>query len=137
MNNKILISLDTASDTDLKEAGHKAKSIVLMKRMGLPVPPGFCVTCPAYSEFLEENNLIPYIKTTLEKISKEPREEKAKLLSGIRQSIMNAPVTDVLFKEIEKKTECVLDEPEGVREIDVTAERMKTPSLTPTGAGLN
>jgi pyruvate,water dikinase len=101
MNKNIIIPITSGRAAGLKGLGSKAGNLILMKQKGLPVPPGFCITCFAYTEFLEKNNLTSYIGNILDKIGTAPQKEKVKLLSDIRRSIIKAPITDVLYKEIE------------------------------------
>ncbi|MER3404319.1 MAG: hypothetical protein C4289_03395, partial [Chloroflexota bacterium] len=44
-----------------REVGTKAAQLARLLQAGFPVPPGFCLTRTAYTDFLETNGLIPVL----------------------------------------------------------------------------
>lgn len=95
-----VVSLCGSQDVDQAAIGAKAMSLVRMSRMGLAVPPAFCVVASAFREHLEQNGLVPVIESTLAGLGEALPEEQTALLSRIRQVIVEAPVRDGLLTEI-------------------------------------
>ena len=101
MNHVKVVPLDATRNIDRTAVGSKARSLVQMNRIGLPVPPGFCVLGAAFREHSEANGLITRIKSTAEELAGASPTAKRSLLSNLRQSIIEAPLADVLCREIE------------------------------------
>lgn len=59
-------SLTELNQADLPLAGGKGANLGAMIQAGLPVPPGFCVTTPAYRAFVETNGLEVEIRQILD-----------------------------------------------------------------------
>ena len=100
MNHVKVIPLDATQNIDRMAVGSKARSLVQMNRIGLPVPPGFCVLGTAFREHLEENDLIPCIRSTVDEFGVDSPRTRRALLSDVRQAIVEAPLADVLRSEI-------------------------------------
>ena len=96
-----VVPLDVTQNIDRMAVGSKAMSLVLMNRIGLPVPPGFCVLGTAFREHLEENNLFTRIKPTVDELGTASPTARRSLLVGIRQAIIEAPLAEHLRNEIE------------------------------------
>ncbi len=99
--NGFVILLKAIQDNHISAVGAKALSLARMDRIGLPVPPGFCITAQAYREHLKLNNLVGRIESTVERLSKSSQIDKKSALSDLRQAIIDAPITDSLRDEIE------------------------------------
>jgi pyruvate, water dikinase len=56
------------SHDDIPLVGGKGANLGEMTKAGIPVPPGFCVTAPAYFYFLEHNNLRDKIREILSNV---------------------------------------------------------------------
>jgi len=54
--------------TDPREVGTKAAQLARLLQAGFPVPPGFCLTRTAYTDFLETNGLIPVLAAFLDQV---------------------------------------------------------------------
>ncbi|MBI4830965.1 MAG: hypothetical protein HY801_05305 [Candidatus Lindowbacteria bacterium] len=100
MNKHKVVPLFNLRDIDKATAGLKAISLARMKRMGLPVPPGFCILGAASHEHLEINGHVPELKNNLENLKHAPPEERRSLLSRIRQNIIDAAISPPLSAEI-------------------------------------
>ena len=99
--NGLVIFLKAIQDDHVSAVGAKALSLARMDRIGLPVPPGFCVTAPAYRRHLKLNNLVGRIESKVEQLrNASPAATKA-TLSNLRQAIIDAPLVDTLRQQIE------------------------------------
>ncbi len=101
MSHTRVLNLRTVQNADLAAVGPKAMSLVHLSRIGIPVPPGFCVLGAAYREHLEENGLIPHISSSVDQLSNTSSRAKSALLSALRLAILEPPLTSVLRNEIE------------------------------------
>jgi len=99
--NGFVLLLKDIQDNHISAVGAKALSLARMDRISLPVPPGFCVTSPAFREHIKTNNLISYIESTVEALRDASHADKKSALSNLRQSIVDAPLADTLRKQIE------------------------------------
>ncbi|MCL5291907.1 MAG: PEP-utilizing enzyme [Actinobacteria bacterium] len=94
-----VIALDSAGDDDRPVIGSKATSLAIMVRIGLPVPPGFCLSGTAYRKHIDDMPI--KIDRFLEKLTSAPFEVRRSLLEELRQEIVEAPLSDKLREEIE------------------------------------
>ncbi|MHC4640702.1 MAG: PEP/pyruvate-binding domain-containing protein, partial [Planctomycetota bacterium] len=99
--NGLVILLKAIQDNHISAVGAKALSLARMGRIGLPVPPGFCVTAPAYREHLNTNNLVSRIESMVAQLRNASHAEKKSALSDLRQTIIAAPLADTLCQQIE------------------------------------
>ena len=100
--NGFVILIKAIQDNHISAVGAKALSLARMDRIGATVPPGFCVTALAYREHLKTNNLVDRIESTIEKLSNASHSDKKSALSDLRQSIIDAPISDSLRQQIER-----------------------------------
>jgi phosphohistidine swiveling domain-containing protein len=77
-------------------------SLVRLSRIGLTVPSGFVITAGAFREHLEQNNLLDRLKATVEELAKTESRSKEQLLSALRQTIIEAPLSESIRHEIEE-----------------------------------
>ncbi len=98
----LVISLDLIQDQNADLVGSKALSLARMTRMGFAVPTGFCVTGDAYREHLNSGNVMSQIKAALRKLEKAGAGEKNRILSDIRRTIVEIPLSEKLTEQIEK-----------------------------------
>jgi pyruvate,water dikinase len=92
--NGLVILLEAIQDNDISAVGAKALSLARMDRIGLPVPPGFCITAAAFREHLERNNLGGRINSVVEELgAASPTAKKSALSELSRMSLgMARPV---------------------------------------------
>ena len=95
-----VILLEAIQDNAISLVGAKALSLARMNRIGLAVPPGFCITEAGFRKHLELNNLIGHIKSALAQLRAAPPATSA-ILSDLRQAIIEAPMADMLRQQIE------------------------------------
>ncbi|UCC97745.1 MAG: hypothetical protein JSW66_18110 [Phycisphaerales bacterium] len=96
-----VVTLDGTRDVDETEIGPKAMSLIRLGRTGLAVPAGFCIIATAYREHLEQNKLIDRLKSTVDELARAGPEAKGTILSDLRAVIVQAPLSEVLQREIE------------------------------------
>ncbi|MHC4110356.1 MAG: PEP/pyruvate-binding domain-containing protein [Planctomycetota bacterium] len=99
--NGFVILLKAIQDNHISAVGAKALSLARMDRIGLPVPPGFCVTAPTYRRHLKLNNLVGRIDSTVEQFRDASPAATKEALSNLRQAIIDAPMADTLHQQIE------------------------------------
>jgi phosphohistidine swiveling domain-containing protein len=98
-----VISLNDVRSTDEAEVGPKAMSLARLIQLGIKVPPGFCITAAAFREHLEQNKLLSRLKAAADELAKTESKTKEKLLSTLRQAIIEAPLTESIRHEIEER----------------------------------
>jgi len=97
-----IVSLNSAGDIiDETLIGPKAMSLIRLRRIGVPVPAGFCVAATILQEHLEQNNLISCVKATVDKLAKAEPQAKGAILAGLREAIIKAPLAEEVRREIE------------------------------------
>jgi pyruvate,water dikinase len=85
-------------DTPL--VGGKGANLGEMTKVGLPVPPGFAITVPAYDAFLRENNLADRIYKTLTTINYSNNSELEAASHTIRNLILKAKIPNYISRDI-------------------------------------
>jgi pyruvate,water dikinase len=85
---------------DEKTVGPKGMSLVRLSRIGLAVPPGFCIAGTVFRKHLEQNNLIARMKSALDELAETRPEAKGALLSDLRKAIIEAPLAEAVQDEI-------------------------------------
>jgi len=70
-----------------------------MARLGLPVPPGFCITLAAYRRHLADHDLDALVKETVPAARQADPTEKSRLLASLREAIKTA-VLPVEFRRL-------------------------------------
>ncbi len=98
-----VIPLETAQHIDERLVGPKAASLVRMKRIGISVPSGFCITGAVFREHLEKNNLIGRIRTALDELAKTKPAARGAVLSSLRQAVVEAPLSEEVRHQIEER----------------------------------
>ena len=88
----MLVSLDRIEQHDLPAVGGKGLNLARMMGMGLPVPPGFCVTTAAYREHLEVHGLREAVKGALLDLAAGGYEGRSAVLADLREMIAGAPM---------------------------------------------
>ena len=101
VNQVKVVSLDDVLSSAEQAIGPKAMSLVRLKKIGLAVPAGFCVTESALREHLEWNDLIGCLKSALDKLAKAKPKARGVLLANVRQTIIEASLAEQVRREIE------------------------------------
>lgn len=87
---------------DVGSVGGKGANLGEMYNIGLPIPPGFCVTAKGYDFFLQKTGIKNKIKEILSGIDINDTDELEKRAEEIQELIINAKMPDELGKEIEE-----------------------------------
>jgi phosphohistidine swiveling domain-containing protein len=96
-----IVRLDKRASVEEEDVGPKAFSLIRLSRLGLKVPPGFCLTVEAYRAHVAANHIRPQIAARLARLASASLEEKPSLLQEIRAAITQAPLSETLSREIE------------------------------------
>ena len=94
--------LDAGQTVDEKAVGAKAMSLVRLKRIGLAVPAGFCISEAVFRQHLERNNLTAQLKTAIEALGEAEPPAKVSVLSDLRRAIIEAPLAGPVRQKIEE-----------------------------------
>lgn len=93
MNERIILPLTSVGLADLSLVGGKCASLGEMiqnlGRLGVNIPNGFVITTDAYWQFLDQSQLAPFIRETLDQIDFNKVESLRRAGSKIRQAIRN------------------------------------------------
>ncbi len=81
-------------------AGGKGANLGEMFRMGIPVPPGFCVTAQTYKEFIERTKIKPKIQQLLTNLNVEDNTQLQKVAEQIQRLILSTPIPEDMADEI-------------------------------------
>jgi phosphohistidine swiveling domain-containing protein len=96
-----IVPLKAARPIDEAAIGQKAMGLVRLSRIGLAVPPGFCVTKTVLQEHLERNNLIPRLESVVDKLTTAKPQDKGTILADLRKAIIEPPLMDDVRGRIE------------------------------------
>ncbi len=92
---ELVIPLDKAGRDQADQVGGKMAGLgEIVRRTGLPVPPGFAVTARAYRRVIEENDLKDEIYRLLQSAGPDDQRNLLILSSQIRREIASAKVPD-------------------------------------------
>lgn len=80
--------------------GEKAANIVQMGRIGLPIPPGFCIPGTACRQHLRAAGILHQLTAALPELEGTPPDDKRKILAEIRKRIADAPLENGLGDRI-------------------------------------
>ena len=101
MSRTTVVSLGATQYIDQTAVGPKAMSLIRLRRIGLAVPRGFCVTATALQEHLERNNLVDFTKATVTELAKADLQAKGAILAGLRAAIIKPSLAEEVRREIE------------------------------------
>ncbi len=95
-----VIDLDSVQTNHFALVGSKALNLTKLKRFGLNVSDGFCVTGISYTEHLNTNKITSWLNIDLVKLKDAASEEKNRILSNIRQAIIKSQVSEMLKEQL-------------------------------------
>ena len=87
-------------DDDTALVGSKAVNLARISRIGLSVPTGFCITGLAYREHISRSPVVSRLRVDLPKLERAQPDEKNRILSDIRQAIVEIPLSERLTEQI-------------------------------------
>jgi phosphohistidine swiveling domain-containing protein len=85
----MIINLDSRTLPEVEQVGGKARNLMLLRKRGLAVPPGFCLTCAAYEQHVSKR-LAGAFHEALQKLPKAKKTDLSKILARIRRLITEA-----------------------------------------------
>ncbi|RLK62744.1 phosphoenolpyruvate synthase [Atopobacter sp. AH10] len=91
---------DEIGKEDIPEVGGKGANLGELTAMGLPVPPGFCVTSRGYQRFVDYAKLDDVVAKILSHCDVDDAKALAILSEEIRQRFQKSPVAPDLEEEI-------------------------------------
>ena len=96
----MVIALEAIGDDDAGTVGPKAVGLARLLRLGLPVPPGFCLTTGVYRALLQGPESHPDLSNALERLAQAPEEDRLGLLPEIRDAIVGAPFPEPVVQQV-------------------------------------
>jgi pyruvate,water dikinase len=100
MKNKQIVWFKNIHKDDIDLVGGKGANLGEMVSFGIPVPPGFIITAPAYHYFIKKNNLKKKIKHILEPVDIHDPQQLNEATQKIRQLIDNGKIPKDLSNNI-------------------------------------
>jgi len=97
-----IVDFKDVDKNDVGLVGGKGANLGEMISSGLPIPPGFIVTAPAYFHILDINNLRPKIKEILTGLDTSDPRQLNSASHKVKQLILHAQVPDDLALQIIK-----------------------------------
>lgn len=101
MSRTTVVSLDATQHIDETAIGPKAMSLIRLRRIGLAVPRGFCVTATVLQEHLERNNLVVRQACRITELAKADLQAKRVILADLRAAIIKPLLAEEVRREIE------------------------------------
>ncbi len=123
-----VVWFDELSKQDVALAGGKGANLGELTRAGVPVPPGFVVTAPAYRDYLERAGLGAYIAETLAGLDVSDRAALQEASHMVQRRFEAAPVPDELAAAVRHAYERLGGGPVAVRS-SATAEDLPEASF--------
>ncbi|HLC38853.1 MAG TPA: phosphoenolpyruvate synthase [Patescibacteria group bacterium] len=99
---KNILAFSEISKNDIPKVGGKGANLGELKKAGVAVPNGFCVTSGAYFNFIRKNGIDKLIRELLSKIDYESTTQLGVASRRIKKSIMSSKIDPDLVKEIIK-----------------------------------
>ena len=96
-SNDLIQFFDSGVEPKLEQLGGKGASLVSMTAAGMPVPPGFVVTCALFDEFMAAHNLHEKVNEALAGLNPEDVDEVEAISAKVREKILSAPVPPASF----------------------------------------
>jgi phosphoenolpyruvate synthase/pyruvate phosphate dikinase len=82
-----------------EQIGGKARNLMLLRKYGLPVPPGFCLDCAAYEQHINERLSVP-LSDALKGLARAKKADRSMILVGIRRQILEPAIDPRLAEEL-------------------------------------
>jgi len=98
---ELVLPLERAGRDHADQVGGKMAGLgEIVRRTGLPVPPGFAITARAYRQLIEENDLKEEIYRLLQSAGPDDQRNLLILSSQIQNEIINAKIPDDVTEAI-------------------------------------
>ncbi len=102
MTYKYIKWFDEISKEDIPIVGGKGANLGELTQKGVSVPPGFCITAKAYSDFISKEELGDKIKRKIEGLDIEDSAKLQMRSLEIRDIINSSPMPNEIKEEIER-----------------------------------
>ncbi len=97
---KRIVNISELKATDVETAGGKGANLGELMEAGFQVPPGFVLTAAAYDHFLEENNLIGTVKSSLSDLDEASDDSLDYASMKLRDAFESSIIPEDLKEEI-------------------------------------
>lgn len=119
---------------DIAQVGGKGANLGELTSMGLPVPPGFCVTAGAYDEFINYSELDEIVRILVSSLDVEDVEALTDVSKEVRDKINSSEIKPEIEEEIKRAYEQFAEEigvenPEVAVRSSATAEDLPDASF--------
>lgn len=119
---------------DIAQVGGKGANLGELTSMGLPVPPGFCVTARAYDEFINYSELDEIVRILVSSLDVEDVEALTDVSKEVRDKINSSEIKPEIEEEIKRAYEQFAEEigvenPEVAVRSSATAEDLPDASF--------
>ncbi|EGY80840.1 phosphoenolpyruvate synthase [Peptoniphilus indolicus] len=119
---------------DISQVGGKGANLGELTSMGLPVPPGFCVTAGAYDEFINYSELDEIVRILVSSLDVEDVEALTDVSKEVRDKINSSEIKPEIEEEIKRAyaqfaEEIGVENPEVAVRSSATAEDLPDASF--------
>ncbi len=97
---KNILWFKEVNKSNIAEVGGKGANLGEMFNIGLPIPPGFCVTAQAYKKFIEDIGIDKKIYSVLANLDVEDTDKLYDASEKVQEIILDSKVPDELKKDI-------------------------------------
>ena len=116
------------TNADVALVGGKGASLGEVTRLGIPVPPGFCLTIQAYQDFISAHGLSPRIQEVLASFDTSKQEQREEAAGRIGDFILQGELSPELIGEVLEAYQGLGEPPVAVRS-SATAEDLPDASF--------
>ncbi|RMG22967.1 MAG: phosphoenolpyruvate synthase [Armatimonadetes bacterium] len=96
----VVVFLNEVGSDDLHLVGGKGANLGELIRLGVPVPPGFCVTTAAFWRFVGSVVTMEDIYDTLSRLNEEHLDEIRSVSERARSVLLDSPISEDVASEI-------------------------------------
>ena len=107
-SNQYIQFFDGGIAPELNQLGGKGASLVSMTEAGMPVPPGFVVTCELFDQFMNEYDLRHKVAEALKDLNPDDVDEVEAISSRVRQKIESAEMPEGLRNTTKEAYEALM-----------------------------
>jgi len=97
---KKIVWFKDLTKNDISIAGGKGANLGEMSHVGLPVPPGFCITAQAYFEYINKTGVKAKIMELLSKVDVEDSNNLNEVSKRVKETIISSPMPQDLMDDI-------------------------------------
>ena len=98
---KAIVWFDEVCKRDIATVGGKGANLGELINANIPVPPGFIVTAGAYSDFLQNSNIVNKILELLRPLDPGNFNQLQEVAAKVQQVVLNVPMPMELAREIQ------------------------------------